>query len=180
MSSRWVFATVGLAALAAGLALWLATRPGGAPVDPPRIAPAALYAVSFRDANGQAHGLGQYQGRLLVLNFWATWCAPCREEMPAFNRLAERWKDRGVAFLGVSAEDPEPVARFGRSLGIGYPLATGGDAVGELSRRLGNRLGVLPHTVLVGPGGEVLETRVGPYSEAMLEERLRVFAPKRG
>lgn len=181
MSQRSFFALVAALALAAGTILWLLGRPAvrtTAPADTPQITAAALYATAFTDADGRSQALGQFQGRLLVLNFWATWCGPCREEMPAFTRVQARWKDRGVQFLGISAEEGEKVGRFGRDLGVTYPLWTGGDQVAELSRRLGNRLGVLPHTVLIAPGGEVLETRVGPYTEGELEQRLVAFAIK--
>jgi hypothetical protein len=98
--------------------------------------------------------------------------------MPAFARLQTRWAERGVQFVGLANEDPGKVHPFGRGLGITYPLWTGGQEVAELSRRLGNRLGVLPHTAIIGPSGEVLETKVGPYSEKDLEQRLSAFAPK--
>ena len=180
MTTRSFFAVVGLAAMAAGTALWLTGRPGLPATGPVSIAPAALYAASFQDEAGQRQPLGQYQGRLLVLNFWATWCGPCKEEMPGFARLQGRWKDKGVQFVGVSAEEPGRVARFGRDLSINYPLWTGGDEVGELSRRLGNHMGILPHTAIIGPQGEVLEVRAGTYTESELERRLAAFAPKIG
>ena len=171
MSSRWLFSGVGALALLAGLAFWLATRPTP-PAVRAEIAPGALLAASFADTRGQPRSLGQFQGKILVVNFWATWCAPCREEMPAFARLQARWGDRNVQFVGLANDDPQKVERFGRELGIPYPLWVGGDQVGELSKRLGNRLGVLPHTVIVSAQGEVLESRVGTYTEALLETRL--------
>jgi thiol-disulfide isomerase/thioredoxin len=132
-------------------------------------------AATFVDGRGGRQSLGQLQGKVVVLNFWATWCAPCREEMPAFARLQSRWAAAGVQFVGLSSEEPAKVERFGQALAINYPLWTG-DGVAELSRRLGNRMAVLPHTAILGPGGEVLDVRVGPYSEADLEARLAVFA----
>jgi thiol-disulfide isomerase/thioredoxin len=177
MSSRRVFTVVGLAALLAGSLLWLGFR-SAAPPETAGIATAALFAASFTDAGGRTQSLGQFQGKLVVLNFWATWCAPCREEMPAFKRLQARWADRNVQFVGLSGEEPLQVAKFAQSLGINYPLWTGGDAVGELSRRLGNRLGVLPHTAILSPDGRLLDMKVGPYSESELEERLSVFSSK--
>ena len=182
MSTRWFFAAIGALALATGTVLWLATRPAGSlpgiTVAAPAISPAALYAASFQDGAGNPQSLGQFQGKVLVVNFWATWCAPCREEMPAFARLQARWAGRGVQFVGLANEDPAKVHPFGKSLGITYPLWTGGDNVSELSRRLGNRLGVLPHTAILSPAGEVLESKVGPYSEADLELRLAAFSGK--
>ena len=177
MSPRWQFTGVGVTAMLVGAALWLAmrppdTRPTAAPVE---IAPAAFYAASFTDATGRSQALGQFQGRVLVVNFWATWCAPCREEMPGFVRLQSRWAARGVQFVGLANEERGKVDRFGREIGVNYPLWTGGDEVSELSRRLGNRGGVLPHTAILGPRGEVLEVKVGPYSESQMENRLAVF-----
>jgi thiol-disulfide isomerase/thioredoxin len=176
-----LFLAIGLAAATAGAALWhwsrtASTRPPS--IEAPAIAPAALLAATFVDSAGGSRSLGQFQGKIVVVNFWATWCGPCRAEMPAFDRLSRRWSSRGVQFVGLSGEPPETAARFGRDLAIGYPLWTGGDQAQELSRRLGNRLGVLPHTVVVGAAGQVLEQRVGPYTEAELEEKLLQFTVK--
>ena len=181
MSPRWQFTGVGVTAMLVGAVLWFAmrppdTRPVAAPVE---IAPAAFYAASFTDPAGRSQSLGQFQGRVLVVNFWATWCAPCREEMPGFVRLQSRWAARGVQFVGLANEERGKVDRFGREIGVNYPLWTGGDDVSELSRRLGNQGGVLPHTVIMGPRGDVLEARVGPYSEAEMEGRLTAFTANR-
>jgi thiol-disulfide isomerase/thioredoxin len=143
----------------------------------PAIGPAALYATAFTDTEGRPQSLGQFQGKLVVLNFWATWCGPCREEMPAFSRIQARWKNRGVQVVGVSAEDAAKVARFGRELSIAYPLWVG-DAASELTRRLGNSSGVLPHSVILDPSGRVLDQKVGPYSEAELDAKLTLFSSK--
>jgi thiol-disulfide isomerase/thioredoxin len=177
MSLRWVFSGVGVLAVLAGAAMFLGSRaPGSLPAAD--IAPSAIYAAGFRDEQGANRSLAQFQDKLLVVNFWATWCAPCREEMPAFTRLQARWAGRNVQFVGLAQDDPAKVERFGKELAVNYPLWTGGDAVGELSKRLGNRLGVLPHTVILDPRGQVLEQRVGPYTEAALEERLATYTGK--
>jgi len=179
-----LFAAVGVAAMVAGAVLWQLGRPvhRGSTTEPPvaTIAPAALFAATFTDAAGTARSLGQFQGKVLVLNFWATWCEPCRAEMPAFERLHQRWAARGVQFLGLSDEPTGKAQHFGRSLGVGYPLWTGGDQVADLSRRLGNRLGGLPHTVVLDRRGEVAAQRVGPYTEPELEKILADLAGKSG
>ncbi|QJR13125.1 Thiol-disulfide oxidoreductase ResA [Usitatibacter rugosus] len=180
MNPRLIFAIVGILALLAGTALYLGTprTPAGPVPVVSDAAPGAIVATRFSDRQGQAHTLGEFQGRVVVLNFWATWCAPCREEMPGFSRLQERWKDRGVRFVGVSDEERAKVDRFAGGMQIAYPLWTGDAEVMELSRRLGNRLGVLPHTVLLDGDGRVLESRIGIYPEKLLEERLAAIVGK--
>jgi thiol-disulfide isomerase/thioredoxin len=177
MNLRWVFAGVALLALLAGTALFLGSREPAPPTGAD-IAPVAVYAASFRDEQGATRSLAQFQNKLLVVNFWATWCAPCREEMPAFTRVQARWAGRNAQFVGLAHDDPAKVRRFADALGINYPLWTGGDEVGELAKRLGNRLGVLPYTVILDPQGRVLEQRVGPYTEAELEARLTTYLSK--
>jgi thiol-disulfide isomerase/thioredoxin len=177
LSARWVFAAVALAAAAAGTALWLARGSKAPRIDPPAISATALYAASFADERGTQQSLGRFQGKLLVLNFWATWCGPCREEIPAFTRVHERWAARGVQFLGLSAEEREKVDRFVREVPVNYPLWVGQES-SELGRRLGNRLGVLPFTVIVGPAGEIVDAKVGAYSEADIERKIAAFTAK--
>jgi thiol-disulfide isomerase/thioredoxin len=168
MSARWIFAGVALLAMLAGLALWLAgdesPRTGA-----PQIAPAALYAATFKDASDAPQSLGRFEGKVVVLNFWATWCAPCREEMPAFARLQARWGPRGVQFDGLANDDPARVARFARELSIDYPLLIGGADVDELARRLGDLDGVLPYTVILDPYGTILKQKAGAYTAPALE-----------
>ena len=182
MSARFVFAGVGVLAFLAGAALWLGSRATpSARLPAPSAAeasPAVIYAASFSDAEGRKRSLGAFQGKVLVVNFWATWCAPCREEMPAFARLQARWGGRGVQFVGLANDEGAKVQRFGAELAINYPLWTGGQDVSDFSRRLGNRLGVLPHTVILDPQGGVVESRIGVFSESALEQRLALLAGK--
>ena len=182
MTNTRLFVVVGVAAMLAGAALWQLGRPVQRPAvtqaPVAAIAPAALFAATFTDAAGDSRSLGQFQGKVLVLNFWATWCEPCRAEMPAFERLYQRWAARGVQFLGLSDESTDKAQQFGRALGISYPLWTGGDQVAGLSRRLGNALGGLPHTVVLDRRGEVTLQKVGPYTEVELEKILQDLAEK--
>jgi thiol-disulfide isomerase/thioredoxin len=164
---RLMFAAVGLAALLTGTVLWIAMAPAPR-LTAPDISSSALFAAGFHDLQGGSRSLGQFQGKVVVVNFWATWCPPCREEMPAFSRLQAAWGPRGVQFVGLSSEDPARVAAFARTLGVTYPLWNGGDEVGELSRRLGNASGALPHTVVLDPAGRVVAAKVGAYSEPAL------------
>jgi thiol-disulfide isomerase/thioredoxin len=179
---RWLpFAGIGLLAALAGTSLWLAGRSATPPPiqsGPVDASPAAIYATRFVDVAGAAHTLSEFPGKVLVVNFWATWCTPCREEMPAFVKLQSRWEALGVQFVGLAQDDPEKVAGFGRELGINYPLWLGSAEVMDLSRRLGNRLGVLPHTVLLDARGRVVDSRIGIYPEAVLQSQLSVITGK--
>lgn len=175
------FAGIAILATLAGTSLFLAGRESAAPQPAQgsvEVTPAALLSARFADAEGRPQSLATLAGNVVILNFWATWCTPCREEMPGFVRLQARWADRGVRFVGIANDDSAKVAAFGRELGINYPLWVGGTEVMDLSRRLGNRLGVLPHSVILDRQGNVLETRIGVYSETALESRLKEIAAK--
>jgi len=182
MTTRLWFAAVAVLAAVAGSASWWLTRvprEAAAPTaSAPEISPGAIWAAQFRDTRGAARSLAEFQGQVVVVNFWATWCAPCREEMPGFVRLQERWKDRGVRFVGLSDEDPAKVERFAAEFAVNYPLWVGAETAGALSKRLGNRLGVLPHTVILDPSGRPVDGRVGPYLERDLEPKLAALAAK--
>jgi thiol-disulfide isomerase/thioredoxin len=181
VSARLLFAGIGVLALLAGTALWFGSRERS-PVPiagPAEAGPAVVFSTPFAGLDGQRRSLGAFQGKLLVVNFWATWCAPCREEMPAFVRLQERWAARGVQFIGIANDEPEKVRRFGEELRITYPLWTGSQDVADFSRRLGNRLGVLPHTVILDARGIVVESRIGVFAEDDLDARLRVLTESR-
>jgi thiol-disulfide isomerase/thioredoxin len=175
------FAGVGLLAALAGVSLWLAGRNAAPPAieaGPVEASPAAIYTARFSDGDGEPRTLAQYAGKVLVVNFWATWCTPCREEMPAFVKLQARWSGRGVQFVGLAQDERAKVTAFARELGINYPLWTGGGEVMELSRRLGNRLGVLPHTVVLDPQGHVIVSRIGIFAEDSLDSRLAAVTGK--
>jgi thiol-disulfide isomerase/thioredoxin len=172
----WVpFAGVGFLAALAGTSLWLAGSPTPDPTPKPgpvEASSAAIMSAKFVDLDGKSSVLGQLRGNVIVVNFWATWCTPCLDEMPGFARLQAKWEARGVRFVGLAQDDPLKVRAFGERLAINYPLWTGEAAVMDLSRRLGNRIGVLPHTVLLDADGIVLESRIGIYAEDKLDARL--------
>ena len=179
---RWApFAGIALLAALAGVSLWLAGRNAAPPAlesGPVDASPAAIQATRFEDGDGRGRTLAEFSGKVVVVNFWATWCTPCREEMPGFVKLQSRWQGRGVQFVGLAQDEAAKVAAFGRDLGINYPLWLGGAEVMSLSRRLGNRLGVLPHTVLLDAQGRVIESRIGVFQESVLDSRLSAITGK--
>jgi thiol-disulfide isomerase/thioredoxin len=117
---------------------------------------------------GREQALEQWRGKVLVVNFWATWCAPCREEIPDFVRLQDELGAKGLQFVGIAIDQADKVGQFQKEFSINYPLLIGGYGAIELSRALGNRLGALPFTALVGRDGDVAYVHMGPLKEAQL------------
>jgi thiol-disulfide isomerase/thioredoxin len=111
---------------AAGVGYHLWTRGGTGPgMDTPEVVGRVLKA-QLADVKGASRSLEQWRGSVLVVNYWATWCAPCREEIPVFVRLQERYGSRGLQFVGIAIDQPDKVAEFAREFNINYPLLLGG------------------------------------------------------
>ncbi len=132
-----------------------------------------LFDSHFADYQGDRQSVAQWQGKILVVNFWATWCAPCREEIPYFSRLNTKYAANGVQFVGISADPAHLVEAFTRQMSISYPLLTAGDQSLELSKDLGNSLQGLPYTVVLGRKRELLLSHTGRLAETELESLLK-------
>jgi thiol-disulfide isomerase/thioredoxin len=132
-----------------------------------------ILAARYADLQGGTPTLEQWRGRVLVVNFWATWCAPCREEIPAFVRLQERHGSRGLQFVGIAFDQPDKVAEFAREFRVNYPLVLGGLDTMELMRQAGNRAGVLPYTLVIDRQGRVVSREPGGVKEGKLEDLVR-------
>jgi len=128
-----------------------------------------VFAARLINPQGGAPTLEQWRGRVLVVNFWATWCAPCREEIPVFVRLQERHGPRGLQFVGIAFDQPDKVADFAREFRVNYPLLLGGLDTMELLREAGNRAGVLPYTLVIDRQGKVVSREPGGLKEGRLE-----------
>ena len=89
------------------------------------ISPGVLYATSFPDLSGKARPLGEWQGKIIVLNLWATWCGPCREEIPIMVKLQQKYRDQGVVFVGLAMDQQGPVEKYAKEMGINYPILLG-------------------------------------------------------
>ena len=129
----------------------------------------ALMAVRLADLEGRQQALGQWRGKVLVVNFWATWCEPCREEIPAFVRLQDKYRTRGVQFVGIAIDQRDKIRAFARTFGINYPVLLGGIDTVETSRQAGNRVGALPFTLVLDRNGRIVSRELGKASETKLE-----------
>lgn len=128
----------------------------------------ALLGLSLPDPDGKDVAIGQWKGKVLVVNFWATWCAPCREEMPMFTRFQRDMGPKGVQFVGIAVDQPDKVRQFAAELGLNYPTVIGGYGAMELSKALGNSVMALPFTVVVDREGRVAHTQLGQLKEQQL------------
>ncbi len=111
--------------------------------------------------DGKVQPFEQWRGKILVVNFWATWCAPCREEIPGFIKFQERYGPDGVQFVGVAIDQKERVAPYAKDMGINYPLVVGGMETMEFARQLGNSATVLPYTLILDRAGRVVASQIG-------------------
>jgi thiol-disulfide isomerase/thioredoxin len=160
-----VFALAGLVAAAAGLYVGYTRTSGGSAVG--RDA-GTLLGLTLPDVAGTPQSLAQWRGKVLVVNFWATWCAPCRDEMPHFVQLQHELGANGVQFVGIAADSADKVAQFADELHLNYPALIGGYGAIELSGTLGNSLQALPFTVIVDRAGRIAHTQLGPLTEGKL------------
>jgi len=130
----------------------------------------------LKDLNGREHRLGDYKGKVVVVNFWATWCEPCLQEMPSFNRLKARIDDRAFVILAVNmAEGEARIGEFLKRVPVNFPVLL--DRDGAVSRTWRARL--LPYTVVIDPQQRIRYTALGEldWSAAPIEERLRSLLP---
>lgn len=169
MRRALLITAVALAAAAAGIAvhrLW-----GGAPVDP--ASGAKLMSLSLPDAEGRMQPMTQWRGKVIVANFWATWCPPCREEIPGFVRVSKKYTERGVQFVGISIDSPDKVREFAREYAVSYPLLIGSFESLALTQTMGNRAQALPFTAILDRSGATHFVKLGPLSESALESVLQ-------
>ncbi len=151
-------------------------------VEPVRDATAAVAglperrpAFSLLDTDGVAQDVSQWDGKLLVLNFWATWCAPCRQEIPIFIELQRKYQARGLQLVGIAIDHPDPVREFYSEMGMNYPSLHGqGDAI-EVGKLYGNNIGGLPYTVVIARDGRVLLAKSGAFERAEIEQAIQQY-----
>ncbi|MBX3651132.1 MAG: TlpA family protein disulfide reductase [Burkholderiales bacterium] len=165
-------AAVGGVAAAAGYGahLWRIGSIGAKPADD---AARAILESRLTTLDGVARTLEDFRGRILIINYWATWCAPCREEIPMFVRLQQELSGNGVQFIGIAVDQADKVFDFSREFGINYPLFIGGIDAVDLSRKAGNRAGVLPYTLVLDRFGAIRASLVGELTEARLRGELQ-------
>jgi len=142
--------------------------------EPDAATPVELRSAQFWDASlpdlaGRQQPLTQWLGKVVVVNFWAPWCPPCRKEIPGFIALQEQFGQQGLQFVGVALDEHDKVAAYAEGEGINYPILLGGGEAVDLGRIAGNRLGGLPYTVVFDRKGNAIAGLTGEVSRERME-----------
>lgn len=130
----------------------------------------SLDQINLPDLDGNKQSLSQWQGKVLLVNFWATWCPPCREEIPVFLSLRKKFSSDGFEVVGISIDDANKVKQYRRSMQIDYPLLDGEQSGMPLMVSLGNPTGGLPFSVLYDRSGDVVQIKTGAYGHQELQD----------
>lgn len=159
----------------AGVGIYFGVR-HHTPAAPESPAVANFFAQQMEDASGKVQSLSAFQGKTLIVNFWATWCAPCVEEMPELTELQSEIASKNIQILGIGIDSPSNIREFATKYKITYPLFMAGVSGTELSRQFGNQAGGLPFTVLIGPKGDVRKTYLGRLKMDQLRADLHALS----
>lgn len=125
---------------------------------------------SLGGTNGEIVHASDFDGQVVLVNFWATWCAPCREEMPMLSDMNTQLAPKGFRVLGIALDDVQQAREFVEDLGIRYPVVVGGADVMAVSSMYGNRTGLLPYSVLIDRDGVIRWTHMGVLEPESLEK----------
>lgn len=127
------------------------------------------------DTEGQRISADGFDGDVLLINFWATWCTPCREEMPMLVEIQGRYGEQGLSVVGIALDDVQQARDFAAELGVTYTVLVGGADVMAVGAVYGNRSGMLPYTVLVDRRGIVRWTHLGILEQEQIVEQVKAL-----
>jgi cytochrome c biogenesis protein CcmG/thiol:disulfide interchange protein DsbE len=161
-------------ALAIVFTVYKVNRHDSGPTKPGQ--PAAAHSMapdfSLQELNGQSLNLSDYRGKIVLLDFWATWCGPCRDEIPHFVQLQDEYRQQGLQVVGISMDDgPKPVRDFYQQFKMNYPVALGNEKVAEA---YGGVLG-LPVAFLIGRDGRIHAKYKGEVNMSVLEQEIKTL-----
>lgn len=180
-STRYVL--IAIVAGAAALAGYLTSK-GIQPDSSPSAAVAGdagaiLLELTLPNADGVDYALEQWRGKVLVVNFWATWCPPCIKEIPEFSAVSRRYADAPVQFVGISVDTVENVVSFAEEHQVPYPLLIGTSRHLMQITELSNSPPAMPLTVILDGDGQARHIKLGTLNEVELEGKIRELLPRR-
>jgi peroxiredoxin len=123
---------------------------------------------TLSDLEGRQQNISRWDNHVILLNFWATWCPPCRKEMPDFMQVYDEYKDKGFVVVGVGIDNKEHITDFVDTLGVIYPILVGELDAMKVSRQYGNRHGALPYSVIIDRNGMIRHKTAGLVSRNQL------------
>lgn len=167
MKSNVLIALVAVLALVVGIFLQQSNVSDSQPAQ-------AKLEFGFPDLNGQMQAVSQWHGKILLINFWATWCPPCLKEIPEFIQWQQEFQANDVQFVGIALDDRQAVADYLQQVAINYPVLIAGDAGGELAHELGNIINTVPFTVIVNQQGQIVHRQLGELNR---EQFLKAVKP---
>jgi peroxiredoxin len=165
-----------LVAGAAALTGYL-TQKGMQPAAAKADASETLMAVRLPDLQGVEQALAQWRGKVMIVNYWATWCPPCIKEIPEFSAVSRRYADQPVQFVGISIDDADKVRAFRDQYDVPYPLLVASHGALKLTAELGNEPQALPFTLIVDPSGAIRHAKLGTLSESELVGKIDALLP---
>jgi len=133
----------------------------------------ALPEFSLADVAGKLHSISEWQGKIRVINFWATWCGPCLKEIPEFIELQNKYADKGLQFIGIAVDAPEAVQTYLNTININYPILVGDMPAISIAHQLGNHIDAVPFTVIVNLQGQIIHQHAGEFSKEQLLEVIK-------
>ncbi len=148
-------------------------KPPPSVAAPTADAPARLLALTLPDLDGRLQPISQWKDKVLVVNFWATWCPPCKEEMPEFSRINSKYAEKGIQFVGISIDSADKVLAFQKETPVSYPLLISNLESLELSSDLGNRAKALPFTIILRADGRPQQVKLGKFATPDLEKAIQ-------
>jgi len=164
-----VLSVLGYCAVIAGLGLTIRYFSYNAAENKNAEIPTAhFFASKLVNQDGLSQSLSQYHGKTIIVNFWATWCPPCREEMPELSQLHQAYQSKNLVVVGVALDELNLVKEFLQTSPVSYPILVA-DYSMELDSKLGNDKGVLPYTVIINADGKIVQTYLGRVSQSLLE-----------
>jgi len=170
-----VAATAAVAAFALAAGLYFGIEHGAG--TPDRAAVLTLTRTDLPDLAGGRATLERWRGKVVVVNFWASWCPPCREEIPGLIRIQQKLAANGLQVVGIAVDSADKSRQAATEMSISYPVLVAEVQIIDVTRRLGNRAGGLPFTIVLDRDGRLVTTHLGLLSEGELE---RLVAPLLG
>jgi peroxiredoxin len=177
-------ATLVVIALCSAIAGFLLSRAASTPVPltvanveqsppvPAVVDVRGLYRPDFSlaDLSGNIRTLSEWDGKVIAVNFWASWCAPCLQEIPELVDLQHRYGDKGLQILGIALQKPEELGEFVAEYKMNYPVLAGEAAVIEIAENFGNSFGALPYTAIIDRSGRIIFVKAGPVTGKEVED----------